>query len=180
MRKRNSEFSVRLSGVGDGQHTYDFGLDQKFFGGFDNPELNDGAVKAVVVYEKKGSIRKLEFSLNGAVSVLCDRCLEFYSQAVGIQEYLILKGGEELADIDEHLLTVPEDLYELDLSQYLYEFIILNLPLKKVHPDLKPGVPGCSREMLDRLKTLRPEKKEKKAEGTDPRWNALKDLMDKE
>jgi len=180
MGKRSSGFAVRLSGVGDGQHKYDFELDQRFFDGFDAPDLDGGRVKAEVIYDKKGTVRKLVFHLEGSVSVLCDRCLDYFEYPVKIKEYLLLKSGETLQDIDEHLIMVPDDYYELDIAQYLYEFIMLKLPLKRIHPDQATGVAGCSREMLEKLNEHRPKFTGSKTENTDPRWNALKDLLDKD
>jgi len=180
MGKRKSGFTIRLSGVGDGQHKYDFELDQKFFDGFDHPDLNGGKVKAEVLFDKTGEIRKLQFNLTGTVSVVCDRCLEYFDFPVRIKEYLVLKNGDELTDIDDHLVTIPDDLYELDIAGYLFEFLVLSLPLKRIHPDIRPGVPGCDPDMLERLKLLKPRQKEKSEEESDPRWNALKNLLDKE
>jgi len=180
MAKRNSAFSVRLSGVSEGQHKYDFELDTKFFDGFGHPEISGGKVKAEIILDKKGLIRKLNFKLKGTVSVLCDRCLDYFDYKLIVKDYLVLKNGEDLQDIDEHLIMVPEDLYELDLAQYLFEFIVLNLPLKKIHPDDRAGNPGCNPEMLKKIDEHMPEAENKTTEENDPRWNALKDLLDKE
>jgi len=177
MGKRKSVYSVRLTGIGDGQHTYDFELDQSFFDGFDHPDLNGGKVQAQVLFDKKGSVRKLFFSLSGTVSVRCDRCLEYFDYEVEIKEYLILKAGDTLEDIDEHLVTVPDDLYELDLEQYLFEFIVLSLPLQRVHPGTQ-GKAACDPEMLNKLRKLKPKHTVRTAEENDPRWNALKNLLD--
>jgi uncharacterized metal-binding protein YceD (DUF177 family) len=43
---------------------------------------------------------------------------------------------------------------QLDLSQYLYEYAMLSLPIRKVHPDLPGGKPGCNPEMLNLLKNF--------------------------
>jgi len=57
----------------------------------------------------------------------------------------------------------------LDLSQYLYESLIVSLPIKKVHPDNE-----CNKEMIKRLN---PSKTKKTKNDSDPRWDALKNIQ---
>jgi len=40
----------------------------------------------------------------------------------------------------------------LDLAQHFYEYIMLSLPMKHVHPDREDGSEGCNPDMLALLK----------------------------
>jgi uncharacterized protein len=60
----------------------------------------------------------------------------------------------------------------LDLRQQIYEFIMLALPIKRVHPADKKGKSTCDPVMLKKLEELIIEEKE-----NDPRWDELKKLM---
>jgi uncharacterized metal-binding protein YceD (DUF177 family) len=58
-------------------------------------------------------------------------------------------------------------------GQHCYEYILLALPIQRVHPDDKNGESTCDPGMLDKLKEhIIIEEPE-----TDPRWDELKKLM---
>jgi uncharacterized protein len=68
---------------------------------------------------------------------------------------------------------MPVDEHELDMKQYFYEYILLALPIKRVHPDDKNGNSTCDPEMLKKLKEhIISEEVE-----SDPRWDELKKLI---
>jgi uncharacterized metal-binding protein YceD (DUF177 family) len=76
------------------------------------------------------------------------------------------------------LLILPFGEFEIDIAQYIYEMIVLSIPLRRVHPGVKDG--SLSTEALTKLKelTIKEQKKEKKEEeNIDPRWDKLKQLL---
>jgi uncharacterized metal-binding protein YceD (DUF177 family) len=75
------------------------------------------------------------------------------------------------------LLILPHGEYEVDLSQYIYEMIVLSIPQKRVHPGVKDGT--LQTEALKKLKELQVKEHtvEKKEEDIDPRWDKLKQLL---
>ena len=75
--------------------------------------------------------------------------------------------GEE--ESDDVMILDPSEA-ELDLSQFLYDYICLSLPLQRVHPKGK-----CNPVMLNKLKDLGlGESADKK---TDSPFEKLKDLL---
>jgi uncharacterized metal-binding protein YceD (DUF177 family) len=52
--------------------------------------------------------------------------------------------------------------------------IVLSVPQKKVHPGIAEGT--LKSEVLEKLKYLQPQEKTP-SDGTDPRWDKLKDLL---
>jgi uncharacterized metal-binding protein YceD (DUF177 family) len=67
---------------------------------------------------------------------------------------------------------LPHGENELDLQQHLYEFIMLALPIKRVHPNDEEGNSTCDPVMLKKLDELIVDEEP----GTDPRWDELKKL----
>jgi uncharacterized metal-binding protein YceD (DUF177 family) len=71
------------------------------------------------------------------------------------------------------MITIPADENDLDMKQYFYEYIVLALPIKRMHPDDSTGKRTCDPEMLEKLREhIIGEENE-----TDPRWDELKKLM---
>ncbi len=170
------EYVVRLSGLEDGTHEFEFTLDDSFFAAFDYDEIKSGAVEALVSLIKKPGLLTLDIHLKGMVSLVCDRCLEEYQQTVEKQEQLYLKYGDHAEELEDNVVMIPGETHEIRVAQYLFEFTVLSLPLKKVHPDREDGSSGCNQNMLNKLNehTIRKGEQE-----IDPRWNELKKIIEK-
>ena len=107
---------------------------------------------------------------------MCDRCLEYYPQEIDTRQTLFVKFGEESYEVDEKVIVISREENMIDTSQFLNEFLILALPLKKVHADKKDGSSACDEKMIEKLEEHLVQEVE---ESTDPRWNELKKLKDK-
>jgi uncharacterized metal-binding protein YceD (DUF177 family) len=91
---------------------------------------------------------------------------------------LIVRFGEDYNNDNEELLILPHGEFEVDIAQYIYEMIVLSVPLRRVHPGVKDG--SLKTEALTKLNELivKEEKKEnKQEENIDPRWDKLKQLL---
>jgi len=83
---------------------------------------------------------------------------------------LIIKSGENKHEETDEILILPESEYNINVSKYIYEYIVLLLPLKHVHPIDENGNSGCNKDMLKKIKLLSKKKK------YDSRWDALKKI----
>ena len=172
--KSNNRLIIPFKGLKIGTHTFVFDIDDKFFGDFQQSEINKGKVHVVVNLEKQSSMLQLEFVLQGTVFVACDRCLDDLDLHIDYNTNLFIKFAEQTEEQTEEILVLSYAEHELDVSQYVYEYAHLSLPYKRMHPDKENGESTCNKDMLKKLEEyLLPEKDE----TTDPRWNNLKDLM---
>jgi uncharacterized protein len=166
-------YTIPLGGLKEGQHTFDFEIDKAFFEQFDESEVKEGSLVANVVMEKRSTHLDLIISISGNVRICCDRCLEMFLQPVDCENRLLVKFGKTIEDIDPDILSLPFGEQELNLQQHFYEFIILALPIKRVHPKDNKGRSTCDPEMLKKLDELIVEEEP----DIDPRWDELKKLM---
>lgn len=164
------EFILPLAGLPLGETRYTFDLGLPFFELHADEELCDAAVQVDLRLTKHENMTELVFSMKGWMELACDRCADNYRQAVEGTERLILKNGDHFEEESDEIILVPADLHEFDISQLLYEYLILLLPYKRVHPDNEDGSPGCNPEVLERLRQM------EAPHTTDPRWDALKNL----
>ena len=163
---KNSELIIPIKGLGIGDHHYDFVIGDSFFESFESLDILDGKVDLSLDLEKESNLLSFLFDFSGNVQLTCDRCLDEYNQPVEGDFRLIVKYGEEFQEISDELIEIPFTEHRFDLSQYIYEYIQMMLPLKHVHPDDESGNSTCKPEMLQKLNELsKPE--------TDPRWDAL-------
>jgi uncharacterized metal-binding protein YceD (DUF177 family) len=87
---------------------------------------------------------------------------------VNCRERLAVKFSEEEHPFEGDILWINPADAQLDLEQYIYESIVLNLPLSRVHPEDVHGTPLCNPAMLERFTII-------SAEEFDRRWNKLEE-----
>lgn len=174
--KNLKEYLIPFAGLKIGKHQFEYQVDKTFFELFDFHEYNDVAIMVEVILEKKSTMLELHFKHKGTINVPCDVTNEDFDLPVKGKLNLIVKFGEAFNNENEELLILPHGEFQVDVSQYIYESIVLSVPFKRVHPGVKEGT--LNTEAIDKLESLAPkEQKENKEEDIDPRWAALKKLL---
>ena len=154
-------FVISLNGWAAGERKFHSHAGLEFFQMFDNTEILDADVNVDIRVVKEG-LRKVEadLHLSGTVTVPCDRCLEPLVVPVEAKP-------SEVFELD----TVTEDW---DLSQAVYDYICLSLPLQRVHPEGE-----CNPDTVRFLGHQEREDEEAEAEeGANSPFAALKGLLD--
>ncbi len=175
MRKLK-EFTIPFVGLKQGNHRFEYKIDNKFFEHFEYDEFNGSAVSVVVDLEKKATMMEFAFRGTGTVNINCDLTNEPYDQPIDNELFLVVKFGAAFNDDKEELLILPHGEYEVNIQQYIYELIVLGVPSKRVHPGVADGT--LKSEVLEKLEELSPkEEKQRDHQDIDPRWNKLKNLL---
>ena len=166
-------FTIPIGGLKEGQHYFEYKIDKAFFEQFEESEISEGDLTVNVEADKRASHIDLSIGISGTVRVSCDRCLGIFSQPVECTNRLLVKFGKTHEEEDPDMIIVSSEEHDIDLKQFFYEYILLALPIKRIHPDDSSGQSTCDPEMLEKLK----EHISGEEEETDPRWNELKKLM---
>jgi len=171
---------------------FEFDLDDAYFKKIDSPEVQVGNIKAKVSVHKKINIYELKFQIDGIITVPCDRCLDDMEQSIHYKETLQVKFGDKFSEEDE-IVIVPEVDGGINIAWFLYEFIVLNIPIKHVHPTGE-----CNKNMVVKLKKHITHKKSDDGDDdenstlefddddditiedtqTDPRWDGLQNISE--
>ena len=169
---------MRISGLGEGDYDFSFELDKQFFDSIERPGIENGKVQAGVILEKKQGVITLHFSLTGEVEVVCDRCLESFNAGVDTVQKIFVKLGDTPGEIEDDVVVIGKNDHEIEIGQFMYEFIVLALPIKRIHPLDGDGNSTCKQEMLQKLEDYRAKYKEQN-DQSDPRCDALKGIIEK-
>lgn len=178
MTSENSTI-VQFSGLKPGKYEYNYVLDKTFFEGYENEELRDGKVIFKVILERRERMLLFTFTFEGNVKSICDRCLGEIDVPVCGEEMLCVKFSDTETSEDEDVVFLPEGAYQIDLAQWMYEYVAVSMPMQHVHPEGE-----CDEEMLKYISEEHEERDETEVreleEGeVDPRWAALKNLLEK-
>jgi len=169
------EFSIPFIGLKQGDHAFEYQIENTFFESFDYDEFNGADIKVNALLKKMSTMMELGMQAQGSVNVNCDLTNESYNQKIEATLHLVIKFGEEFNDEDDEILILPHGEHQFNIAQYLYEMLVLAVPQKRIHPGVLDGT--LKSETLDKLEQLEPKESTKEENTTDPRWDGLKKLL---
>ncbi len=184
-------FDIEIIKFKEGRHEIDFEVGDTFFQNFeDNEIVQQGKLTTRVIVDKGANIIELTFHIKGTVQLTCDRSLELFDHPLDFSERMIYKYGAEEQEIDENVYMITRDTPSINVAQLIYEFILLALPAKKIHPDYvnelddedleaDGGYVYIDNELEDEPEEETPASEED-SKPVDPRWEQLMKLKNKE
>ncbi len=138
--RMSNGYIIPLNGLTTGKTEYVWKVGKEFFESFENSEILDAELDATVVVEKSGRYVGVDCVVSGSVTVECDRCLGALEMPIDADIMLSVKFGDEESS-EEHqegereVIFVSDTEAELDLSQIIYDYVCLDLPMQRVHED---------------------------------------------
>ncbi len=182
-------YNIGLKDISNETRVFEFDLDDSYFKRIDSPEVQKGNVKAKVSVQKKLTTFELQFVIDGIILIPCDRCLDDMEQPIHYKEKLQVRFGDKFSEEDE-IVIIPESEGAINVAWFLYEFIVLNIPIKHVHP-----VGECNKTMVSKLKKHITRQKDDDDDDstpldfdddddisdeiqTDPRWDGLQNITE--
>lgn len=166
--------NIDLRELKDGITTSKHTLDDAFFEAIDAPDVHRGMLECELSIRKAETFFEVDFSIEGDILIPCDRCLEDMEQPISTENRLIVKFGPEYSEEDD-IIIVDEEEGILDLEWFIYETIVLNIPIQHVH------VPGkCDVAMMKLLNehTVTRSGGQDDEKPVDPRWGKLAELIE--
>ena len=167
------QFVIPFSGLKMGKFQYEYDIDNEFFEHFEQSEVKQGKINILVELDRQQRMLVFQFNINGTVLVPCDRCLVEFDQPIDGKERLIVKFGEEHREETEDIFIITENEHSFNLGPFIYEYINLMIPYRRIHPLDKAGESLCDPDVTGFINGDSSAK-------TDPRWDALKDLKNKQ
>ena len=175
---KTKEYLIPFIGLKLGKHNFEYQIDNAFFEIFDFHEYQNSDIKVNVVLEKKSTMLEINFKHKGTVNVPCDLTGEDFDLPIKGKMKLIVRFGEAFNNDNEELLILPFGEFQVDIAQYIYEMIVLSVPLRRIHPGIKDGsLKTEALKILSELAVEEHKEENKEEENIDPRWDKLKKLL---
>ena len=175
MKKEENIFTIPLAGLPFGHTDYQYVINDKFFEDRDYSEVKKGVVNLHLGVEKMETMFVLTMNFEGKVFLQCDRCGDDYEQKIEDSAEIYLKYGAEKNDEGEDVIIITKDDSEFDLSDLIYEYIILSLPIHRTHDDESL----CNQEVLAKLHNFSQSEAKNEEEEENPWKQMMKDLKSK-
>ncbi|WP_235152347.1 DUF177 domain-containing protein [Dyadobacter sp. CY345] len=181
--KELSKYNIDIYGLEDKQYDYDMESGDAFFEELEQDLIERGQFKTHVVLKKSATMLQLHFHTEGSVELTCDRTLEPFEEPIISDDQIILKFGDRDEELTDEIEIINRNTNRINVAKYVFEFIALSLPVKKLHPSLREEGPGDEDAEEDEvILVYSSEDKEASEEDSDseekidPRWEALKKL----
>lgn len=154
--KTLQHFSLPVSGMKNGNHTFSFELDDNFFQFFENSLIQKGRFEARVDVDKRANFLVMEAWIKGTMNTSCDRCLADIRLPFESKSTIHVKPGEP-AESDDEIMYMHEEDTSLNIASWLYESLLVSVPLIKVYDCENEEVRPCNQEILKILDGIRPD-----------------------
>ncbi len=136
-------YTIAYKGLKNGEYDFDFQVDNKLFEAYEAEEILGGNCCVKVRLKRSESMLASNIEIRGEVICECDRCLEECSLPIDYSGELVVKFSDETDYYDGEVMWISPSEDMLNLTQYIYESIILSLPYSRVHADGE-----CNPDML--------------------------------
>lgn len=168
------EFEIAFVGLKPGIHVFEYRIDDKFFTEYGEQDFQNCEANVKLTLEKNTGFMLLKFDVDGTVDVSCDRCGnplkmqlwdEFNIVVKMVENPQVMNDQEE----DPDVYYIGHNESHLYVSDWIYEFINLSLPMQKMCPEDEIGGPRCNKEVLEKLKQMESDVEQ----TTNPIWKGL-------
>jgi uncharacterized metal-binding protein YceD (DUF177 family) len=152
-------FEIAFVGLKPGVHEFSYEVDDKFFAETGEMEFSNSKVQIKLQLDKKTGFMLLKFEIAGKADIICDRCGNSITQELWDEFNMLVKlvdnpdeMNEQEEDPDVFYISRTES--HLHLNNWIYEFVVLSIPMQKMCSEEKIGGPQCNKEVLEKLRDM--------------------------
>jgi len=169
-------YTVNIVGLSKTTHRFEFEVGNEFFSQYGASVVSEGALTAVVDLDKRETLIEATFDITGSVGLICDRSLDPFDYPVDAKKKLVFKYGDADQELSDEIIMIHRDTDTLELGQYIFEFITLEIPIKKLHPRFQEEEETDDLSEGKIIYTSKSDDDKNDGEDIDPRWEILKKL----
>lgn len=167
-----SEFVIPYLGLSNGEHYYEYSVDQHFWRNFETSKISEGSMQLDLIFDKLDSLVTLSIKCNGTYKALCDRCVAEIMIPMRFEDTIIIKIQEASAEETDVIFLDPKTSH-IDLAPIIYESIHVHMPMVSLKNCDEDDYIDCDQEVLDRLYAGSDEEKKEPPSGI---WKELDNL----
>ncbi len=173
-------YEIAFVGLKHGEHEFNYELGDKFFieKGAEDTENMHATVKLLL--EKNKDFMLLKIQTGGNAQVNCDRCGNVLQVSLWDEFNMVVKLIENPEEMNEQeqdadVFYMARSESHLDVSDWLYEFVLLSIPTQHVCADDENGQSLCNKDVLKKLEEMRLISEEQKENSI---WKGLEKFKD--
>ncbi|MEX1201657.1 MAG: DUF177 domain-containing protein [Ferruginibacter sp.] len=152
-------FEIAFVGLKPGVHEFEYELNDEFFVEKGAEDLTNVYANIKLALEKNAGFMLLKFEIGGKTDVSCDRCGNPIKMELWDEFKMLVKlvdNAEEMNEQEEDpdVFYLAKTESHLDVSNWLYEFVLLSVPMQRMCSQEEMGGSKCNKEVLQKLKEM--------------------------
>lgn len=170
-------YIVEFNKLQTGNNEFSFPINDSLLSEYEHSPIKKADAKCHLTLHKSENMYDLVFKIDGTALASCDICLDEVNLPISNESSLIIKLTDGITNLDDdEIIYLPKGLHEFDFKQLIYEFFLLAIPTKVSCEDAGKE---HNEAFIGQLTEDETEENEDEKENTDPRWDALKNLYNK-
>ena len=169
-------FNINIIGLSNKVHHFDYQFGDEFFVHYGTGLIEKGRFEAAVELDKHETFIQASFIIKGSAKLICDRSLDPFDYPIEFEKNIMFKYGDSNQELSDEIVMIHRDSDSLELGQYIYEFIGLEIPIKKLHPRYLDELEGDNTEGKLIYSSGETSHDRDSDDDIDPRWEKLKKL----
>ena len=168
----HKDFTVQFGSLKEGFHDFKYQLTDEFFALIEQDLIQKGEVSVLLNLERFERHMSCTFTLSGWVKKNCDVCLSNLRYPVECTHNLHVKITDKQIEEEPDLISIDSNAYELDLTNHLFDYVVLSLPMKL---ECKDAInrEECDEKVLEMLANS----KDETDNSNHPEWQKLKEIF---
>ncbi|MBC8153177.1 MAG: DUF177 domain-containing protein [Bacteroidetes bacterium] len=172
------KYDINIYGLENKRYDFDFESGDTFFDALEQNLIKKGQFTTHVTLDKSETMIRLDFHTKGEVEQVCDRSLDEYNEPIDIENRMLLKFSDHNEELTDEIELIERNTATVNVARYIFEFIGLSLPMKRIHPRLRTEDDEDDESEGKLIYKSEPEPDEDGSPALDPRWEALRRLND--
>ncbi|HMZ46463.1 MAG TPA: DUF177 domain-containing protein [Chitinophagaceae bacterium] len=175
------DFDIAFVGLKPGIHVFEYRLEDQFFLNYGNQDFSNCIANIKLHLDKHAGFMQLKFDIDGTVNVNCDRCGNTIQQQLWDEFNIIVKMTDEPEIMNEQ--EEDPDIYyisrgesHIHISDWLYEFVSLSVPMQNICGNDENGKSLCNQEVITKLEQMQA----KNINAENQMWKGLEQFKDLE
>lgn len=168
------EYRINIIGLSNKVHVFHFDVENAFFEHYGKGLVSEGSFMVDVTLDKHETFIDARFVVRGNARLVCDRSLDPFSFPITVSKHIVFKYGDNDEELSDEIVVIHREAESLELGQYIYEFIGLEIPMKKLHPRYAGEPDDDSSGKI--IYSSDNGNGDDDSDTTDPRWEILKKL----
>ncbi|GAB3987833.1 DUF177 domain-containing protein [Spirosoma daeguense] len=173
-------YDIHIAGLDNKRYEYDFTSEDAFFAALEQELIQKGNIQTHLVLDKSETMIRLDFHSTGMVEQTCDRSLDEYEEPIDTRQTMLLKFGDHNEELSDEIELIERNTPTINVARYIFEFISLSLPMKRLHPRFRNEDDEEDSENQNGRVIYRSDDESVNdnddQQGIDPRWAALRKL----
>lgn len=168
--KKFRDFEITWTGLNEGVHEFTYHLDDEKLAdlSFEQEDFSKVSVDIHLTFTKHLNFFELLFDYDGELESVCDRCGDPLILQLWDEFPLVIKLADsaEQADRlndeeeDSDIFYLARSQSSFNVFEWLYDFLVLSVPIQKIHEEDEDGNSLCNPEAIKLLKQMEDEVKQ--------------------